>query len=103
MPIGLLVTVPLPLPTLVTVRVRLGWKVAVTLLAASMVTVQGSVPLQPPPLQPVKMPLLAVAVSLTRVPWLYLAVQVSGAVQTVPAGSRATVPVPVPALVMVSG
>lgn len=56
MPDGLLVTVPLPV--LVTVSEYGVWedrpKVAVTLLAASMVTVHVPVPLHPPPLQPVK-------------------------------------------------
>lgn len=56
MPDGLLVTVPLPV--LVTVSEYVVWednpKVAITLLAASMVTVHVPVPLHPPPLQPVK-------------------------------------------------
>ena len=55
MPAGELVTVPLPVPALLTVRVWLGTlKVAVTDLAAFMVTVQVPVPEQTPPLQPPK-------------------------------------------------
>ena len=54
MPTGLLVTVPTPLPTFTTVSVRFGTNAAVTVLAASIVTVQGSVPLHDTPPQPVK-------------------------------------------------
>ena len=53
-PTGRLVTVPVPLPLLVTARVRFGRKVAVTLCAASIVTAHGSVPVQVPAVQPVK-------------------------------------------------
>ena len=75
---------------------------AVTLWAPLMVTVQGAVPLHPPPLQPAKEdPPAAVAVRVTLVPLLKLAVQV--APQLIPAGLEVTVPVPVPLLVTVSG
>jgi hypothetical protein len=52
-PAGLLVTVPVPVPLFATVRVKF-WsvKVAVTLLAASMVTAHAPVP-EHAPLQPV--------------------------------------------------
>ena len=59
---------PVPLPLLVTDSVRFGRKVAVTVLAPSIVTAHGSVPLQAPAVQPVKVkPVPAVAVSVTRV------------------------------------
>src|SRR5436309_3078665 len=54
-PAGELVTVPLPVPALLTVSAKVGRaKVAVTVVAALRVTVQAPVPEQPPPLQPVK-------------------------------------------------
>jgi hypothetical protein len=44
-------------------------KVAVTVIAEFIVTVQGPVPVQPPPLQPVKVdPLAGLAVRVTAVP-----------------------------------
>ncbi len=68
MPAGLLVTVPLPVPCFETVSVKGGVKVAVTLWAELMVTLQAPVPLQAP-LQPVKMdPGAAAAARLTTVP-----------------------------------
>ena len=67
-PAGALVTVPAPVPTLETVSVKTGVKVAVTDVAAVRVTVQGPVPVQAP-LQPVKTdPADGVAVSVTTVP-----------------------------------
>jgi len=70
MPAGELVTVPLPLPDLVTVRVNVGAvKVAVTDVAVLTVTVQAPVPEQPPPLQPANVePAAAAAVNVTGVP-----------------------------------
>src|SRR5436309_13322763 len=55
MPAGALVTVPLPTPLELTVSVK-DWiaNVAVTEVAALIVTVQVPVPEQPPPLQPEK-------------------------------------------------
>src|SRR2546422_3209271 len=102
MPAGELVTVPLPVPALLTVSARLGrLKVAVTVVAAETVTVQAPVPEQPPPVQPVKgEPAAAVAVSVTAVPLGKLAEQV--APQVMPAGELVTVPLPVPALLTVS-
>src|SRR6266567_7609513 len=51
-PAGVLVTVPLPVPALVTVRANVGTsKVAMTVVVAFKVTVQAPVPVQPPPLQ----------------------------------------------------
>ena len=69
MPAGVLVTVPRPAPGVVTVRTKVGVKIAVTTVAALRVTVQGAVPVQPPPLQPVKTdPAAGIAVSVTTVP-----------------------------------
>jgi hypothetical protein len=69
-PAGVLVTVPSLVPALLSVSVKV-WrsKVAVTVVAALRVTVQAPVPVQPPPLQPVKMESAAgVAVRVTAVP-----------------------------------
>ena len=55
MPAGVLVTVPVPSPDLLTVSEKVGSaKVAVTVVAALSVTAQVPVPEQPPPLQPAK-------------------------------------------------
>jgi hypothetical protein len=69
MPDGLLVTVPLPVPVLLTVNEYvLRVNEAVTDLAVVIVTVQVPVPEQPPPLQPVKVePVAGAAVSVTNV------------------------------------
>src|SRR5207253_2969690 len=100
-PAGALVTVPLPVPALLTVSAKVGRaKVAVTVVAALRVTVQVPVPEQPPPVQPVKVePAAGVAVSVTTVPLAKLAEQV--APQLMPAGALVTVPLPVPAGVTV--
>ena len=75
-------------------------KVAVTVVAAETVTTHDPVPEHPPPLQPVKVePAAGVAVSVTAVPLPKLAAHV--APQVMPAGELVTVPLPVPALVMV--
>jgi hypothetical protein len=69
-PAGTLVTVPLPVPALVTVRTIPGTsKIAVTVVAAAIITVHEPVPEQPPPFQPVKVePAAGVAVNVTAVP-----------------------------------
>ena len=69
-PAGTLVTVPLPAPALLTVSVVVARaNVAVTVVAAVIVTVHVPVPPHPPPLQPVKIePASGVAVRLTVVP-----------------------------------
>ena len=71
MPAGDDVTVPAPVPVLVTASVYvLSAKVAVTEVAAVTVTAQVPVPEQPPPDQPLNVePAIGVAVSVTPVPW----------------------------------
>jgi hypothetical protein len=101
-PVGVLVTVPVPAPALETVSVKVSCaKVAVAVVAAVSVTVQDPVPEQPPPLQPPKVePEAGVAVSVTTVPLGKLAEQVTP--QVIPAGELVTVPLPVPAVPTVS-
>jgi hypothetical protein len=98
MPAGALVTVPVPFPDLVTERAKVGAvNVAVTLWATLMVTVQVPVPVQPPPLQPVKVePAAGAAVRVTIVPIENEAEQVVP--QEMPAGLLVTVPPPLPDL-----
>ena len=111
-PAGLLVTVLLaaPAPALITVRVKVSpVKVAVTLLAALIVTWQvrevlllhslGAIVL----VHPAKVdPVCAAAVSVTTVPVEKVEVsERQAAPQLIPAGLLVTVPVPVPALTMV--
>lgn len=69
MPAGLLVTVPEPVPLLLTFnRYVFSVKLAVTDRAVLMATVQVPVPEQPPPLQPVKVePVEGVEVKVTEV------------------------------------
>src|SRR5216117_4037851 len=99
-PAGALVTVPLPAPASETVSTRAGVKVAVTVVAAEIVTTHDPVPEHPPPLQPPKVePAAGAAVSVTAVPLAKLAAQV--APQSMPAGELVTVPLPVPAGVTV--
>jgi hypothetical protein len=75
-------------------------KVAVTVVAAFTVTVQGPVPLQPPPLKPVNVdPGSAAAVRVTEVPLSKDAEQVLP--QVIPLGLLVTVPLPTPTLVTV--
>ena len=76
-------------------------KVAVTVRAWLMVTVQVPVPEQVSPLQPAKLdPALAVAVSVTLVPVANVLEQ--AAVQLMPVGLLVTVPPPAPARLTVS-
>ena len=65
----MLVTVPLPVPLLLTLSEYVFIvKAAETDLAASIVTVQVPIPVQPLPLQPVKVePVIAAAVRVTLV------------------------------------
>jgi len=94
------VIVPVPVPALVKVRAKVGSvKVAVTDLAALMVTMQEPVPVHAP-LQPVNVePTAAVAVRVTDAPLVKPNEQV--APQVIPAGELVTVPLPVPALTSV--
>src|SRR5207247_2109293 len=95
-PGGSEVTVPLPVPALLLVRLTV-WrlKVAVTVVAAFRVTEQVAVPEQPPPLQPAKVePVAGVAVRVTGVPLSKGAEQV--APHSTPRGLEVTVPLPTP-------
>ncbi len=82
MPAGVEVTVPAPVPFLLTVTVIGGGitlNVAVTVAVVD--TTQRPAPAQPPPFQPVKTePASVVAVNVTRVPPEYVPVQVSAAI-----------------------
>jgi hypothetical protein len=90
-PAGLLVTRPEPVTLTVSEEANKP-NVAVTELAPFMIIVQLPVPVQAP-LHPVKLePAAGVAVSVTIVPLLKLAVQVPG--QFIPAGLLLTVPPP---------
>src|SRR5262245_11311357 len=101
MPAGALVMVPLPAPVLLTVSAMpCSAKVAVTDCAALIVTVQVPVPVQPPPLQPVKVePTAGAAVSVTAVPLANEAEHV--APHVMPAGALVMVPLPGPVLLTV--
>ena len=101
MPAGALLTVPVPVPDLLTVSVAdCSWKVALTKLAALIVTMQPPLPEQPP-LHPVKPePASGVMVKVTTVPLANEAEHV--APQEMPAGELVMVPVPVPDLPTVS-
>lgn len=88
---------PDTLSMLTTTRVN----VAVTVFAVSIVTVQGFVDPEHPPVQPLKTDVASgVALSWTEEPAANDAVQV--APQSTPAGVLTTVPPPVPAFVAVS-
>jgi hypothetical protein len=103
MPVGTLLTVPLPLPAFVTVSANdsgCDAKVAVMEPAAVIETVQVGM-LAQPLLQLVKAdPAAGVAVKVTSVPLLNEAEH--AAPQLMPAGVLVTVPVPLPAFVTVS-
>ena len=101
-PLGELVTVPEPAPDLTTVKVYevgLIAKVAVTDLAASMVTEQEPEPEHAPPQLEKVEPIEATAVRVMEVLELKLWEQVEP--QLMPLGELVTVPEPVPVLVMV--
>jgi len=101
-PAGELVTVPLPVPPLLTVSAKGAcMKVAVTEAAAFMVTTQVPEPVQPPPLQPAKVdPADGVALSVTTVPDVNEVEHVVP--QLMPEGELVTVPLPAPALLTMS-
>jgi hypothetical protein len=67
-PAGVLVTVPVPPPASTTVRLKLPAKLAVTVVAAEMVTTHVLVPVHAPLHPPKENPLPAVAVRVTCVP-----------------------------------
>ena len=97
MPLGVDVTVPVPVPAFVTLNENVDelLKVAVTERAAVIDVVQVPVPVHAP-LQPANVePLAAAAVRVTEVPFAKFALQVDP--QLMPAGDDVTVPVPVPA------
>src|SRR5206468_12278323 len=67
-PVGLLITVPDPVPASVTVSAKVGAKAAVTVVAAETVTTHVPAPLHPPPLHPVKVePAAGLAVRVTAI------------------------------------
>ena len=95
-PVGWLVTVPLPVPLLVTVKVFLPGrlKLAVIIWPVLMVTAQDPVPEQPPPFQPPKLePVSAVAVSVIVVFSSKSKKQMEP--QSMPAGKLVILPLPV--------
>jgi hypothetical protein len=102
MPVGVEVTVPEPAPDRSTVSVcKIGVNVAVTVVAALIVTWQVLVPVQPPPLHPANSePAVGAAVKVTRVPASYCALHVEP--QLMPVGVEVTPPEPRPALFTVS-
>jgi hypothetical protein len=95
MPVGLLVTVPLPAIVIVSFLVAEGdVNVAVTVWSVFMPTWQAPVPVQPPPLQPAKVAgAVGLAVSVTGV--LIGKANIQVGLQLMPAGVLVTVPLPV--------
>ncbi len=94
-PAGELVTVPLPVPALVTERPKV-WSVNVAVQDVTAVIVTDPV-LHPVPVHPAKTePAAAVAVRVTTVPLVRLDEQ--AVPQLMPAGELVIVPVPVPVL-----
>ena len=85
-----------PGPVAVTFKGKVGTKLAVTLRAWSMVTVQVvGVGFEAHPVQPVKaLPGCGVAVSVTRVPWLNVSLQLAPG-QLIEPGLEVIVPEPV--------
>src|SRR4051812_8883651 len=94
MPAGMDMTSPDPSPASTTITEFSSAKFAVTVVAASTVTVHASLPPHAP-VQPANVePLSAVAVSVTIVPDGNCSLHV--APQSMPAGVDVTVPVPLP-------
>ena len=103
MPVGELLTLPLPAPAKVTANENCGGgavlNVAVTAVLELIVTLQAPVPEQAPPQPPNTEPATGVAARLITVPELKDAEHV--APQLIPVGALVTVPLPVPARVRV--
>jgi hypothetical protein len=100
MPLGLLVTVPVPVPDLLTVNCCvLGMAVNVADTLALPVRVQAPLPEQSPPQLTNDEPAAAAAFKATEVPASNWFEQVPP--QLMPAGVEVTVPLPVPCLVTV--
>jgi len=100
-PLGLLVTVPVPFPPRVTVSDDVPiLKVAVTEVAAVIFTVQDPVPLHAPPHPANTEPEAGVAVSVTLILSENDALQVFP--QLIPDGELVTVPAPLPELLTVN-
>jgi hypothetical protein len=99
-PAGLEVTVPLPLPALVSVSVLSLSNLAVAVWSAPIVSVQEPLPEQAPDQPRKDDPAAGVAVSVTAVPCVKACAQVEP--QLIPAGLELIVPLPLPALVSVS-
>ena len=98
-PVGLLVTVPLPVMETVSASLG-GLKVAVTLVAAATVTLQVDALPAHAPDQPANVsPVAGVSERVTEEFGAKAAVQVAGVAeeQLIPAGALVTVPLPVPA------
>jgi hypothetical protein len=94
-PVGKLVTVPMPVPDLLTFRAKVGTKVAVTATSEVKATEQVPVPEHAEPLQPAKVdPAAATALRVTAAP------ELNGAVhddpQLMPPGALVTAPEPPP-------
>src|SRR5262245_45133655 len=99
MPAGLDVTLPLPLPALLTVSGNCCWataNVAVTVVLVVKVMAQGPVPVQAPLHPPKTEPAAGAALRVTGVPAANGSVQ--SAPQSMPVGLDVTVPLPAPAL-----
>jgi hypothetical protein len=103
-PAGKLETVPVPVPANDTPRVNNGTKFAPTVVAAVRGTMQGPVPTQADPVQPVNAnPEAGVAVRVTDVPELNDAEQlVDPNPQTIPAGLLVIVPLAVAGMLIAS-
>lgn len=101
MPAGAELTVPLPVPALVTVTGKLSTvNMAVTLRAVLMVTLQVPVPVQAPPQLAKREPVAASGVKLTELPTAMDWLQVLP--QSMPDGDELTLPAPVPLRATVS-
>jgi hypothetical protein len=97
-PLGVLVTVPVPVPERLTERAKSGTNVAVTAVFALSVTLHVPMPEHGEPLQPAKEePALATGVRVITVPESNSPEQVVP--QLIPAGALVIVPLPAPALV----